>query len=139
MEQNKPQLQTTQGNQMNIDDMNARQIFNVVKKHLLTQGKKSVDETGNCVYRHPDGVLKCAAGALIPDSVYKPEMEGHKWDALVFNYDFPYKKYVSLIGALQRVHDCEPPESWQGFLDDIEGNLDFFEQWETNRTKSEVV
>lgn len=50
--------------------MDNREAFEIVKKHLLCQGKKSQSLNGYCKYRG-EGGLKCAIGALIPDDKYK--------------------------------------------------------------------
>lgn len=56
--------------------MNAQEIFDTVFTKLYEQGKQSVDPElpHTCMYRGPDG-MKCAAGFLIPDELYRPEME----------------------------------------------------------------
>lgn len=56
--------------------MDNQEAFDIVKRHLLTQKKISVNHEGVCQYRGPDG-LKCAIGALIPDEIYNPTMENH--------------------------------------------------------------
>lgn len=50
-----------------------QQIFDQVARAIIAQGKPSVDDT-HCLYRAPDG-SKCAAGHLIPDDEYSPDME----------------------------------------------------------------
>ena len=52
-----------------------QEIFDKAVTHLHTQGKRSVNEEGDCLYRNADG-LKCVAGIFIPDEKYHPEMEG---------------------------------------------------------------
>jgi hypothetical protein len=60
-----------------------QQIFDKVAKHLLDQGRASsvTDEAlggkrrTKCLYRGPGG-LRCAVGALFPDNVYTPGLEG---------------------------------------------------------------
>lgn len=56
--------------------MTAQEVFDAVATHLLTQNARSVteDSPGTCLYRGPEG-RKCAIGALIPDSLYRPEIE----------------------------------------------------------------
>ena len=117
---------------MNIEDMkSASDIFEFVRNHLRAQGQKSIDATGKCKYRYEtsDGaVLKCSAGALIPDDDYKKEMEGKKWKTLVADFGFP-KKYMTLVAELQYVHDFEPVESWEERLSEIEDYLDKYEMY----------
>ena len=47
--------------------------FDTVLSAIVKQGKPSKD-IGRCLYRGPRG-LKCAIGWLIPDDLYKPEMD----------------------------------------------------------------
>lgn len=54
-------------------------LFNKAVKGLARQGfapSYLPDGEGTCAYRGEDG-KRCALGHLIPDAVYKPEMEGH--------------------------------------------------------------
>ena len=54
----------------------ARQrVFDLVLNALRCQGEASLSEKGGCAYRSPDG-NKCAIGHLIPDSLYRPDLEG---------------------------------------------------------------
>jgi hypothetical protein len=59
-----------------------QETFDIVARALAAQGRPSRQEGpdspagGRCAYRG-DGGTKCAAGWLIPDDVYSPDMEGH--------------------------------------------------------------
>lgn len=53
---------------------NKQEVFDAVAKHLLTQNEKSGAGT-RCFYRHPMADLKCAIGALIPDKLYREDMD----------------------------------------------------------------
>jgi len=89
--------------------MDKQKIFNDVRDHLLEQQEQSVispevhlvDQV--CVYRGPDG-LRCAIGALFPDSLYHggmdenglgveslfdsyPLVEGHMKEAYAYDID----------------------------------------------------
>lgn len=76
-------------------------IFDTVLAHLRNQGQRSYD--GHmCLYRGPDG-LQCAAGCLIPDDLYVPEMEGKSFANPIF--DGFLGEFRSLIFDLQCVHD----------------------------------
>ena len=60
-------------------DLSAQEIFDRVLTHLRKQRQPSVawhNPTGRlmCAYRGVFG-QKCAAGVLIPDAVYSPEMD----------------------------------------------------------------
>lgn len=115
--------------------MNRQEIYDKVKAHLLTQGKKSEAKTisGQCLYRSPDG-LQCAAGCLIPDELYDPEMEGARVpkcaeELLSTDSDDNDTRRTAMIGnalvkaginvrdvpfieRLQRIHDHFSPDCW---------------------------
>lgn len=102
--------------------LTAQEIFNTVATHLLTQMQKSLLD-GRCVYRHPDG-LKCAVGCLITDEEYQSTMEGNSITTLIYHDPMMenFKIYpsllrfvdqVSLLRALQRIHDGIDPEFWE--------------------------
>lgn len=54
--------------------MTNQELFDTCLNHLRKQGKRSVNSTGDCLYRAPDGSM-CAVGALIPDDKYSPDFE----------------------------------------------------------------
>jgi hypothetical protein len=97
--------------------MTPQEIFDTVIAHLLQQGKQSKSDV--CLYRSDDG-LKCAIGALIPDSEYDPDMEC----SIVhpFYYSHPttiqswaqsnYPNDLKLLNRLQRLHDKGPSHSF---------------------------
>jgi hypothetical protein len=91
--------------------MSAQELFERVANHLLNQGSRSADSGDYCLYRGPAGMM-CAAGILIPDEAYKPEMEQKAWCKLVSNFDFP-TEHKDLIIDLQIIHDDYPPENWR--------------------------
>lgn len=109
-----------------------QEIFDIVGIHLLTQNAKSegydpsCGETG-CLYRGGYG-RKCAAGVLIPDEEYKPEMEGKICilspvrPAMVNVAD----NDVLFVRLLQGIHDQSKVEEWKARLLDLanEENLD---------------
>jgi len=105
---------------INLENCSKFEVFDFVKAHLLAQGSKCVNSEGKCRYRSGD--LKCAAGCLIPDSVYDESMEGKSWDFLVGNGRVP-KNHRYLISRLQRVHDCTAPDAWPGMLEEIRKTL----------------
>jgi hypothetical protein len=116
--------------------MTAREIFETVREHLLTQGERSIERVkqnrgyiNQCRYRTSDG-LKCAIGCLIPDEVYREELEGRGLHDLIRHYKdlkflLPsdieeYEKGVRLLDRLQCIHDCVEPEAWDLELDSFE-------------------
>ena len=107
----------------------AQQVFDQVAKHMLTQMQKSEgtfthDSEGTftydevkCLYR-AEGGLKCAAGCLIADDEYDPEMENKGWPTLVTDGIAP-KEHEYLISRLQGLHDNIEPKWWKSELEDI--------------------
>ena len=99
----------------------AKQVFDQVSEHLLSQGMKSKDkETGFCVYRSND--ISCAAGCLISDEEYDPSMEGNDWVDLVDNGIAP-KEHHCLIFDLQGIHDNFDVEDWPKQLAELKTEL----------------
>ena len=94
--------------------MTKLKIFNLVKKQLRVQGRRSVKpESGFCQYRSKDGA-RCGVGFLIPDEEYSPSMEGRTAKCLVRDtktglYDLPKEIFntdnISLLTAIQQAHD----------------------------------
>jgi hypothetical protein len=96
--------------------MNEQEIFDTVVAHIFKQKHRAMGNVG-CVYRNADGE-KCAAGCLIPDEYYKPEMEKIFIDAIpkgMLPSWFREGKNMSVIRSLQRVHD--QIESWRSTAD----------------------
>ncbi len=135
--------------------MNTQETFNKVVRHLLTQNKRSLDDSfltqaekndgaeGACRYRGPNG-LQCAIGCLIPEELYERKMEGRVFGGL---FEFPglenYLKPLlvmsqnedgffdgngfSLGSRLQKIHDSTDPRNWEKRLRETatEFNLEF--------------
>lgn len=95
----------------------SQQVFDQIVNHLRKQGKPSMDKRGNeCLYRGPNG-LKCAAGCLIADDEYIPEMDNNPasdttWQYLVDTGVVP-PHFSELIIHMQHLHDGEHPEDWE--------------------------
>ena len=89
--------------------MSPQEIFDTVCAHLRGMKGPSLDEYGNCAYRGVGGA-KCAAGVLIPDDVYSPEMEGFAFSELLeielgkTLLDW-FEENSYLIHMLQAAHD----------------------------------
>lgn len=103
--------------------MDRQELFNAVAKHLLTQKQKSEgkfinpsgEHTYGCAYRGLNG-LKCAVGGVIPDEMYKPEMEGRAVNTL-FIYFKCVREYLGadneeMLSELQWLHDSWVPKLW---------------------------
>lgn len=96
-----------------LPEATAQEVFNQVALHLLRQGEKSETMAGGCRYRARlrDRTLRCAAGCLISDDGYDPEMEGIDWGALVAAHKVP-TAHFALISALQKLHDDTEVATW---------------------------
>jgi hypothetical protein len=96
--------------------MNKQQQFDKMVSHLLAQNEKSGEQLGynaswTCYYRHPEGKLKCAVGALMPDGIYVPGMEGKEASRLMIEH--PELKFdIELATDCQIVHDDTEPDQW---------------------------
>lgn len=110
--------------------MDSQEIFSKVRKGLLNQMEKSLDDGGDCVYRN-DRNLKCAVGHLIPDEFYDPEIEGIGIASIQTLYDFSESKPLlkkildrlkissvsyELLRDLQYLHDYRSPDDWELLL-----------------------
>jgi len=95
----------------------AQEVYSQVRKHLLTQKIQSMVEFHGCQYHGPDG-LKCAAGCLVSDKEYLPEMEGKVWEYLVHQGMAP-AEHQELISDLQHVHDMKDPYDWEHCLNNL--------------------
>lgn len=119
-----------------MDMTTKRKIFETVKSHLLTQKSKCMDNVGSCKYRinSPSGTLKCAIGALIPDSQYNTDM-----DNLELAYENGYcleiernrlvkevlygiygELDLGFLIQLQKIHDSTKVEDWERKLNNFE-------------------
>ena len=119
-----------------------REIFNIVKNHLLTQKVVAQDRAGGCVYRDEEG-NKCAVGCLI-ERGYDSLIEGvglidvkrfvenettlHtdlKVQCLVDSLrkndvDVYDEETLNLLSQLQYIHDEVAPFLWEESLHDLE-------------------
>lgn len=98
-----------------------QEVFYYVAHHLLTQNEKSLAKSDNfvrdCLYKNPDN-LKCAAGCLIADDEYKPDLEGLSWRVLADYKDVPLT-HINLIASLQIVHDKFEVKNWRLQLSEL--------------------
>jgi hypothetical protein len=108
--------------------LTARDIYERVRTHLLTQRAVSEDENGSCRLRSGNG-RKCAIGSLVADDVYQPEIEGigisyyrHAKDGSLLRalYASEVNAYdpdiVELLIELEEVHDDFDVEEWPSLL-----------------------
>lgn len=92
--------------------MNNQEVFDQVVRHLRKQGCQS-RENGMCQYRGPEG-RKCAAGILIPDSKYRPELEGFRvGDCGISDIFLAQNINLEFLSELQYTHDTFEPTEWE--------------------------
>lgn len=92
---------------------NLQNIFHQILTQLAIQGEPayeidSGDNYAGCKYRvEKNGkTLKCAAGLLIPDGLYMPDLEKDSWHAINRRLQLGYsEKENILIGTLRWFHD----------------------------------
>lgn len=86
-----------------------QEIYDEVVTFLVKQGKRASGQ-GSCMYRTENG-LKCAIGCLIPDELYKGEMEGKGANALMAYPELRFlTPHMYLLRNLQSAHDV--PDTW---------------------------
>ena len=97
-------------NEKNLSKATAQEVFDYVTSNLIKQGRKSETDIGMCKYRGPGG-LKCAAGWLLSDEFYSPEMEYRNWSEIVEEFHVT-DNHRHLIMELQDIHDNREVEDW---------------------------
>ena len=108
--------------------LTARDIYERVSNHLLTQRAVSEDENGSCRLRSGNS-RKCAIGSLIADELYRPEIEGigisyyrNAKDGSLLRalYASEVNAYdpdiVELLIELEEVHDDFSVDEWPQLL-----------------------
>lgn len=89
--------------------MTNQDAFTLMVQHLRTQGgpSKDIKKGIGCVYRHPDGIKRCAVGVLIPDTEYKYSFEGNTISHIYEMVPSLKSVEVSLLRHMQDAHDKE--------------------------------
>lgn len=111
----------------NLNDLTAQEVYDIVKSHLLAQGKPSFDRDQDCAYRG-SGDTSCAVGCLIPEDQYTLRMEGLSVDQLCVNQtrftlapslvEF-LSAHQKLLTDLQMVHDAKDASLWPSSLTEV--------------------
>jgi hypothetical protein len=107
---------------------NAREIYERVCAHLLSQAAVSEDENGSCRLRGAYG-RKCAIGSLVRDEFYRHDIEGigisyyrHGGDGKLLralhasNVNAYDPGIVDLLCELEQVHDDASVDQWPDLL-----------------------
>lgn len=92
-----------------------QQAFDKAAEHLMVQSARSMNVSGEiCLYRGPRG-LKCAVGALIEDSEYRPWFECNITP--YFEDRIPrFGNIHDFLRQLQLIHDSADVDSWHDEL-----------------------
>lgn len=107
-----------------------QETFDIVARHLLKQGRRSWGPINGVFenYRYREGNLRCAAGVLIPDEVYKETFEDLTAKGLCekLGMDTFWGHDIRLVCLLQEVHDDYQSWDWRERLTKLgrEKNLD---------------
>lgn len=93
-------------------------IIAAVAYHLLCQGERSTDGQGYCCY-YSDTGAKCAVGALIPQELYNPSLEGWGISREPMSSVLEVlglRTHVRVLYILQNIHDSGYPQVWPSML-----------------------
>lgn len=119
----------------NLGKVSKQEVFEYIVNHLVTQNERSLNKERFCAYRGINN-LKCAAGCLIADDEYYPEMEDEAWYEIADDFNVPCD-HGYLIDQLQTIHDMHYP--FKGWLEKVrvlgekEGlNVEFIDRLETD-------
>lgn len=85
------------------EPVEAQELFEYIAKHLIQQGGRATDNSV-CAYRGTHG-RTCAAGCVIPDKLYRPDMEGSVVNSDHFPLPASLRRHTGLVRDLQLVHD----------------------------------
>ncbi len=98
--------------------MTKQETFDKVVNHLRKQGRRAT-RGPSCAYRSLDGAM-CAAGCLIPDSKYRPDMEFNTCEKRVVSIVLVEEGHdVAFVKKLQGIHDRLTVDRWERALDDL--------------------
>lgn len=117
-----------------------QKVFDKIWERAGTKVLAQAENSGDCLYRTPEG-LCCFIGALIPNDVYDPEIEGaslsrddasgkicipHIFDNVLraSGIDTENPELVSLLEKCQRIHDSERIVKWDNKLQELAEQYD---------------
>lgn len=95
----------------NIKPKNNQDAFDKVLKAIRKQNYVQSEDplTESCVYRGPNKV-RCAAGHLLPNNLYRKSMEGKSISSVLMNFssigDYFSNVDDGLLSELQSAHDA---------------------------------
>jgi hypothetical protein len=86
-------------------------VADKIIEHLRQQNAKAI-VLSKCKYRMPEKNLSCAAGCLISDDEYSPDIEGASWEFLTKEGIVPFV-HKDLITDFQITHDSFDVKDWE--------------------------
>lgn len=99
-----------------------QQHFETMVRGLAAQGweqsMRTADYGPQCAYRGDEG-RKCAAGHLLPDEKYSPDMESQTCSSALVSSALPADVLLNHLSTCQGMHDRNnnPVEMRQAFID----------------------
>jgi len=111
--------------------MTRQELFDSVVKHCNNQGVRSISRDV-CRYRSPGG-LSCGIGGLMPDKVYRKNLEGHPAPSLpvpvleACGFDMGRDREWVFANDLQGLHDNK--YNWIGGRLDREAVMGVAKHW----------
>jgi len=97
--------------------LSQQQIFNIVAKGLLKQGRKSVVSEGNCVLITENGD-RCAFGMLLPKKA--THYRDTDLDTYYEQIGVDYRVFGNKVEqSLYKLHNFSEPETWRKGLQQI--------------------
>jgi hypothetical protein len=89
-----------------------QEFFDQSVRHIIKQGKPSVNDMGSCKLRGVDGT-KCVVGHFIPDDKYESSMEDGRFNHLLIKLEVVpeadkceyQQRWIYLISRMQFCHD----------------------------------
>jgi hypothetical protein len=109
-------------------DVSDQELFDRMVTHMRAQRTTAV-LSGTSAYHGLDN-RRCPVGAIIPDDLYDPRMEGISIGGLGHaSWIKPelrtfLRQHHRLLGAMQDVHDTVPPVEWEKYFHLIATNYD---------------
>ena len=100
------------------------ETFDTVSAHLLSQNERCQNEEEVCAYRGDNGLM-CAVGVLIKDDAFDEKCNLDLLGLSGVNLMLENSgintgtKSMSLLHALQTVHDQTQPSKWKQSLKDV--------------------
>jgi hypothetical protein len=136
-----------------LNAMSLQEIFDFVNEQVIKQAKPSWrGELGDCAYRGPNG-LKCAAGFLLDDEDFDPDMEGKGardmcnmigfrsgHDVNDLDYADTITRKRDLIARMQGAHDgaarCAMDDGEANFVDSFTEKMEHVRAWLNSLSQS---